>query len=67
MTAQFFAGFSYGLVHMTVFNLDDPTHGPDLMNVLKGNPIFIVFKDHTSPAITLQHTQIGFELGSTFT
>jgi len=67
MTAQFFAGSSYGPVHMTAFNLDDPTHGPDLMNVLKGNPIFIVFKDHANPAITLQHTQIGFELGATFT
>ncbi len=66
MTAQFFAGSSYGPVHMTAFNLDDSTHGADLMSVLGANPIFSVFKGPNA-AVTSQNTQTGFELGATFT
>jgi hypothetical protein len=66
MTAQFFAGASYGPVHMTAVSLDDPNHDEDLLDVLDGNPIFSVFKGPNA-TVTAQNTQRGFELGATFT
>ncbi|MGH9865872.1 MAG: hypothetical protein ACRD4H_10710 [Candidatus Acidiferrales bacterium] len=54
MTAQFYAGSSYGPLHQTVINLTNSHYASSILQSLQGQPIFAAFTN----------IETGFEAGA---